>query len=86
MMSLFHAAFPFLKMSRFSTMKLMIPETHIARRLHSTTSQPVNLPISWSTPNLKRNTAEAERSYKAKSLNILFFPASGLPCVLSLQT
>ena len=67
-------------------MKLIRPEKHMAMRLQMTTSQPVNLSISSSAPNLNRNTAELDRLYAQNSLKNRLIDASGRFRVLSFQT
>lgn len=67
-------------------MKLIVPEKHIAIRLHGTTSQPVNVSITSSVPSLSRKTADPDRLYTAYSLKNLRIDASGLFLVLSRHT
>ena len=81
-----HEIIFFLNIRRLLIVKLMIPEKHMAIRLQMTTSQPVNLSISSSTPNLNKNTAEVERLYPPNSLKNLRTEASGRFRVLSFHT
>ena len=72
-------------MTTFSIVKLRIPEKHIARRLQTTTSHPVNFSMSSITPILRMKIAEQERSYVRNNLKNRLFPRSDLVSVLSLQ-